>query len=259
MAQGVASAPIDPKADNLSNPLIVDRGVDITPKWFCYLFNVSKFTQKIERGPRNFNLQGVRGGERYCIGAVIPSTVVDSWIDTEGNRRFMYNDGEDVTRDAITPGETIADNQDLSKWGIGYFKRGVEDKKPTPTEEELAEVEQKYDDNMRVWLEDADRLAAGGQLALINPIHLRAAQHFKAERSWNRQVEHPVTCPSCGENVKPGVKRHFKPNGCGYLFVSKEEAFAAGILSPEEIAAFGFAKAPEAEATEGKKAAGRKS
>lgn len=241
MALGVAQGPIDPQAENLSNPLQVDRGIDIRPRWFCYVFNVSAYPQQAERGPRNFRLPGKRPGERYRIGAVIPSTVVDSWIDTEGNRRFMYNDGEEVARDVVNPGDSYADNNDLSKWGIGYFRRDAADQHPEPTEEELRAVEQSYEENMRVWLEDADKLAAGGQLALINPVHLRAAQHFGVERSWNQQIKHPTTCPGCGENVKPGIARHMPVANCGYIF-DREKAWEHGMLTTEEARRFGFVK-----------------
>lgn len=235
-----------------AQPLKLMRGVDLSPRYHCYLFNISKYGQSIPKGARSYLLNGI-GSEspaieveidgqlklvQYEIGAVIASTVVDTYIDMESKRRIETQDGEEVARDVLFPAiGPNCDNNDLTKWGCGYFKR-VPGQHPIPTEAELRPIVEAYDNNMREWLRDADQLATSGQLAMINPIHRRAAAHFQAKRPWNQVVQHPVACPNCGSEIPPGSKFHTL-QGTSLLCIIGVEGWKAvvnaGIKSKAEV------------------------
>lgn len=201
-----------------AQPLKLMRGVDMSPRYFIYIFNVSRYGQVVPKGARSYTLKGVtddsqtveseRGLIPFEIGAKIPSTVVDTYINMESKRVPETQEGEEVARDILCPSAgPTCDNNDLRRWGCGYFKR-LPHEAPVPTVAELMPVVEAYDENMRLWLKDADQLATGGQLIQINPVHRRAAAHFKAKRDWNQVVTHPDICPNCSAEIQPGIKFH---------------------------------------------------
>ena len=241
MALGVGDRPINPSSENIGhNPLKVEHGVNTRPDYFCYLANISEYPQQVPKGNRQYLLKGVKRDpvtgarlERYRVSHVLGSTETDTYVDAEGIMRFAFNNGEVMAQDVICPrgGGPQCYNGDISEFGCFYYKREVEysrkDNKmhilnadgsdftptveqpyPAPTEDELRNAEKILDDSMRKWLADADHLAAGGKLADINPIHVRAANHFKEERTWARQIDHPSACANCGEKIRPGQLFH---------------------------------------------------
>jgi len=236
-------------------PLQPMRGVDMSPRYFCYLFNITRYVQLVPKGSRSYMLGATDdqspaievdnvapNGEtrivQYKIGAQIPSTVMDTYIDTEGKRRIETQDGEEVARDCLFPAIGPAcDNNDLRKWGCGYFKR-LPGQAPIPTADEVRPIIEMYDENMRAWYADAKQLATGGNLSQINPIHRRAATHFKAKETWNQVIQAPVNCPNCATEIPPGVSFHTLP-GTSLLCIIGQEGWrkvvAAGVKTRADV------------------------
>lgn len=223
-----------------AQPLKLMRGINFNPHYHCYIFNISAFSQDVPKGSRSYQLRGIRADSpfvmvrgkkvQYEIGAVIPSVVIDTYIDSEAKRRMETQDGEEVARDVLNPaiGPT-SDNNDLTKWGCGYFKRNIGEP-AIPTEEEVGMIVQQYDDNMRMWLKDGDQLEAGGKSADINAIHIRASNHFRAARPWNKNIGHPEECPNCGTEVQPGSRFHILP-GTNIMCIIGVEGWKVAVKS----------------------------
>jgi hypothetical protein len=235
------------------------RGVDLRPRYFCYVYNITDFPQYVPKGARQYNLRAATQSDpfvtvdgktiHYAIGAMVPSVVMDSWIDDLGKRRIETQDGEEVAQDILCPtGDFTCDNNDLRKWGCGYFKRDVGDKNIAPSVEDIKRCMDAYDENMRAWVEDADKTFASGVLVnrdgdgLITPVHIRAANHFRLDRPWAKKVEHPTECPGCGEPMKKSAVRHtVQSGGCGFVAPeNRQRAFDMGMVSREEAEMWGL-------------------
>ena len=238
------------------------RGVDLTSRYYCYVFNVSKWSQDVPKGGRSYYLYGVNtrvdkhkqviqspsimvDGKpvQYEIGAIIPSLIIDTYLDQLGNRVPVTQDGEEVAADIICPSVApTSDNGDLSKWGCGYFKRAAAVKNPIPTEDELRSVMVAFEDNMRAWLADGDKEWNDGHRQNINPIHIRACDFFGLKRAWNEKIEHPSECPGCQEPIKRGALRHtVQSGGCGYVAPeNRMKAFERGLVTRDEAEMWGL-------------------
>jgi hypothetical protein len=232
------------------------RGVDLSARFYCYVFNISKWGQDVPKGGRSYYLWGVNqkvdrhknviqspsikvDGKpvQYEIGAIIPSLIIDTYMDQLGHRVPVTQNGEEVAADIICPSiAPTSDNGDLSKWGCGYFKRDAADKDPKPTENELRTVMVNFEDNMRSWMADGDKMWAEGQKQNINPVHIRACDYFGVKRPWNEKVEHPSECPGCGEPIKRTALRHtVASGGCGYIAPeNRAKGFDMGLVTPQE-------------------------
>jgi len=238
------------------------RGVDISPRYLCYMFNISEFTQQVPKGARSYTLWGVDQRKdhtnrvipsktieidgkpvKYEIGAVVPSTVFDTYVDGEGKRRIETQEGEDVAQDILYPEiAPTSDNNDLRKWGCGFFKR-LPKESPVPTPDEIRAVLAAYEDNMRAWVADGDKCLAEGRPADVNSIHTRAWRYFSmTDRPGVTKVEQPVECPGCGEKLKRNALRHtVQSGGCGYVAPeNRKRAMELGLVTRDEAEMWGL-------------------
>src|SRR5579863_874437 len=112
MAGNVADNPAPVKAGKLGDvevagKLSIMRGVDLSPRYFLYVFNITNFIQNVPKGARSYTLWAVDSRKtrdnkvipspsivvdgkdvKYEIGAKIESTVIDSWVDQLGKRQI---------------------------------------------------------------------------------------------------------------------------------------------------------------------------
>lgn len=256
------------------------RGVDLSPRYFCHVFNITGMTQQVPKGSRSYMLWGTdmrkdRSNKiiasptvevdgklvKYEIGANIPSTVIDTYLDQLGKRQVETQDGEEVAKDIICPEiSPVSDNNDLSKWGCGYFKR-LPGELPVPTEDEIRPVVLAYEDNMRAWAADGDKCIADNRPADVNFGHVRAWKYFgMTDRPGVHVIQQPVECPGCGEKLRKNALRHtVQSGGCGYVAPeNRKRAFELGLVSREEAEMWDLipsktAEAPKPAETENKK------
>lgn len=89
---------------------------------------------------------------------------------------------------------------------------------------------------------NGDKQIAEGKPANINPVHIRAAQHFRAQRPWATKVEHPTECPGCGEPIKKNMLRHtVQSGGCGYIAPeNRQKGFEMGLVTRDEAEMWGL-------------------
>lgn len=241
--------------------LSVLRGVDLSPRFFCYMFNITNVTQQVPKGARSYTLWAVDSRKdrnnkiipspavvvdgkevKYQVGAEIPSTVIDSWLDQLGDRQVTTQDGEEVAQDILCPlGDLQCDNNDLNKWGCGYFKRKVGEP-AIPTAEEIRPVLEQFEATMRAWVADADKQVAEGKPENVNPVHIRAAEYFKLARPYTQKIEHPAECLGCGEPMKKNALRHtVASGGCGFIAPeNRKRAFELGLVTREEAEMWGL-------------------
>lgn len=267
MPFGTSDAPAPVKPGKLGDVevagrLTLMRGVNLTPTSYNYVFNISEYTQQVPKGSRSYMLHGVDQRRdhtnksvpspsievdgkqvKYQIGAVVPSVVIDSWVDQLGKRQITTQDGEEVAQDILCPAiAPQSENNDLNKWGCGYFNRDANVENPVPTADELRPVLQAYEATMRAWVEDADNQVAQGHPELVNPIHIRAANYFRLNRPYTQKIEHPSECPGCGEPMKKNALRHtVQSGGCGFVATeNRKRAFELGLVTREEAEMWGL-------------------
>lgn len=64
----------------------------------------------------------------------------------------------------------------------------------------------------------------------ISARHREALRRRKQTRPWDQPIESLVSCPGCGDHVRPGIIMH---RACGYVFDMKK-AVAAGMITPTQ-------------------------
>ena len=185
--------------------------IDLTPKYYLYIFNLRDFEYVIEHGTHGrIVIPACKPGEPYSQPVAIPSVNLYVTTNMNGERQVLPLDivsGERVVRSIINPGDGGV-NTDLTQWGC-FVSRSK-----TPSEEEISEARKKLEATYNRELIEARKKEAMGKIGDITNTEREAAGYFKLPYSWNQVSITLNDCPGCGSPVKPGIIIH----SCGYVF-----------------------------------------
>lgn len=214
------------------------------PDYFIYMFNVGAKSHEVCRPPQMPRVQipGIKPGEKFRMAFKIPNTVNQMWADPDnGSPRIHGEHGERVAMDMINPNnlgidqdaeidqsKVLSAGNDLSKYGVFWSRNEV------PTELELTAARKRMEKFYRELLRRADQLATNGKRDEITDDMHMAADYFQYQAAWHVQVEVPLACPQCGENIKQGVAYH-KNSMDVICVIDWKRTVASGAKKKEEV------------------------
>lgn len=238
-------------------PLEITEFADANP---IYIFNVSPYSHKVEHPSIGvLTIPACPEGEEYSEPATIkgmqpygvPVDMQSVEIRHDSGRLFALDLlGLGAFRDRrnsllkqgvfIATGDTL-DLDDLVPYKMApkvtlnvprWVRYGKCPSEPTAKEIQAAQK------NFEAWdfelIKDADRFWDAGPGAKghdnIDRLHREALRRRKQTRPWDQPIETLVSCPGCGEHVRPGIIMH---RACGYVF-DMDRAVKAGMVAPPQ-------------------------
>jgi hypothetical protein len=230
------------------NRTIIQRApaslVELANKHSFYIYNVGwKMWQKGLGGLGTFTVQACKKGEKYSPPLVIPLLYPET-IKIEMNKAMEQQlEGLEIVYNIIEfgpfqPGEGT-EGQGLLKWGVFMTENEI------PSETDLAEANRLLDKQCIALVDQADRFnmqpPEPGKPSNITDDHHMAVARLGLARDWSRGPQKMISCPGCGEPVKPGIVRH--GGTCGYIF--DRDQYMERFASPTELVAYAAIKKTE--------------
>lgn len=222
-----------------SNPNMIRQ-----PDYHLYMFNVGPMKHEVARPPImvKATIPACPKGQKYIMAFKIGNIVNQIWADPDnGEPRTHAEYGERVMMDIVNPynlgidqdapideNHVFSVNADLGKFGVFWSKNEV------PTDEEIQKAVGRMEKHFRQQLNVADALARAGKQSEITDVQHMAADHFHYKAGWHVQVEAPVSCPNCGEDIKPGVAFH-KNSMDLICVIDWQRTVAAGAKKKSEV------------------------
>lgn len=234
-------------------PAYVDFTKDIRliepPRYFIYVFNISRRECKVERPPSwpRIVFRACPPDREWLLVGKFPNVITESIEIPETGRRMTdgiagerfvtdllnpQNLGTDIWKDIADTNVTWVDangGSDLTRRGL-FWSYNEE-----PSAQELAMSKAKLLKHYHFLINQANDLARQNDLVSINQEHHAAAEYLKIPTTWHTVVEIPVGCPNCGDAVKPGVAFHLSQSIGQICVLDWKRAVAAGVKTKEQV------------------------
>ncbi|MGH7441584.1 MAG: hypothetical protein ACREKE_02800, partial [bacterium] len=193
-----------------------DPNVDRPPDYYIHIYNISPMSFFLTKPPLApiFNIPPCEPGTPYRLIASLPNVVNQKHIDSSTGQILNTGfRGEAVANDILNPSNTSgtpwSDKEDWMNVGTDLTTQGCFwSRENPPSAADLAKAKSRMERRFTQIVEEGNKLHTAGKLAEINPDHHQAAAYFHLQTPWHRTYEAPVSCPSCGEEIKAGVAFH---------------------------------------------------
>ena len=231
------------------NPVISGRAMR-DPIRMIHFYSVAKraFVVRHPLLPK-LTLRGCEDGERYVRCASIPDPIVQASPDQErGGIRTDDNDGWMVAIDVLNPGNFTFDpyngssnpNFFANTNGTNLIAEGIfPSLNEEPTEEETKRAENARDKHYQHLAREALRLFAIGakqgneHLQRYPDTHM-AMDALGLEAPWHQANMVKVSCPNCGDAVKPGQGFHKSSATDKLCVIDAMKAYKAKAITRDE-------------------------
>ena len=233
------------------NPIINGRAFR-PPLRTIYIYSVAKRGFTLRKPPLfpKLELRGCEAGERYVRCTSFGDPILQPCPDQErGGTRIDDNDGWVEAIDMLNPGnftmDPYAGSQNPNFYantltGTNLVAMGLfPSLNAEPTEEEIKRAEFARDSHYRHLTKEAMRLYALGAkqgnefLQRFPDTHI-AMDALGLEAPWHQANAVRVTCPNCGDAVKPGIAFHKSTVTDSLCVIDAARAYKAKAINRDE-------------------------
>src|SRR5215472_686092 len=231
------------------NPIVSGR-MFREPLRHIYIFSVAKrgFMVRTLLFPK-LHLRGCEAGERYVLCTSLADPIAQASPDQErGGTRIDDHDAWIASIDMLNPGNFTLDpyagssNPDWfsDRNGTNLMAHGLfPSENETPTEEELKRAESARDAHDRWLTKEALRLFAlgakqGNEFLQRYPDTHIAMDSLGLEAPWHQANVVRVSCPNCGDPIKPGLAFHKSSVTDSLCVIDPMKAYKAKAITRDE-------------------------
>lgn len=219
-----------------------DPNIDRPPDYHLYLYNIAPIGHILHKPPLAplVQIPPCPPGEPYICFGTIPNIVNQKWPDAfTGQVHNTGSRGELLANDLLNPSNNTTqqwlDTHDWANVGTDLTIRGCFwSRDNPPSAADLAKARTRMETHLQRLVEEANNLFNSGKPNDISPDHHQAAAYFNLETPWHRQYAAPVSCPICGESIKPGVAFH-RNSADTICILDWQRAVAAGIKTLADV------------------------
>lgn len=242
-----------PMTQNLNNHYLdnnIDPGAFRTPDYHVYIYSISQRAHERNMPPMipRLVIKACPANQEYVLAYKLehPYQQADRNVDT-GEVLIRFHHAKKIAQDIVCPDAPTMDapiTAEGASSGMDLRAKGVFwSMNYPPLDSEVQAARKRLETSYRM------RLERNVQLEYTNPKELAerigeedhlAADYFGEEYSWHRARVRKaapaakVTCPECGDDIKPGVAFHRDSQG-EYCILDWKRAYEAGRVTKKQV------------------------